>query len=459
MARLFSTYLLLPALLWVPATASSPPKKGSLGAQISRILEKEISVEGPGIAISVVRQKNILFRGAKGLASIELRSAMRPESVFRIGSITKTITAATVLNLVANHQLSLDDRLSRFYPDFPNAGDISISQLLEHTSGISDNWEANPMEKMDTTKLLRHLQSQPLDFKPGTEWRYSNSGYMMLGAVIEILTKKPWNVEFQEKTLGPLGLSNTYFAPDSQIISNRADGYSEDEAGITVRAPYTSMSGPGAAGALSSTIDDISKFIQSIMDGAFLPTHFRKLMISERRTLSGQSFPYGYGVMTGDLLGAQVIEHNGGIEGFASHWMYLPEQKVTIVVLTNSDAGFVNPRSLAHRIGAMVLDRPYPVFEKVEVSIGELGELSGVYQVDSSTTRTLIVKNGRLYSRKNQGPERPLIVAKGDVLLFRGDGIDRFKVRRGAGGTVSGLDYFPNGVGPARIESRIASGH
>jgi CubicO group peptidase (beta-lactamase class C family) len=423
------------------------------GAQ--SLLQHEVNEAGPGAAVLVARGDQVIFRAARGRADIELAVPLQADNVFRIGSITKTLTATTILELVSSGKFSLEDRLSKFLPEYPNGKNISVAQLLDHTAGVSDAWEANPADSMTTAALVRAIEHQPADFPPGTDWRYSNSGYILLGAIIEKVTGKSWHAATRDLLMAPLGMMQTDGYRDTELVQGRVEGYSVDETGAVVRAPYVSMAGPGAAGALSSTVDDLFRIMRALTTGRVLPAKLYEQMTTAKQTSSGRTVGYGYGVMLGTVRGEPVIEHNGGIDGFASQLTYFPKQDVTVVVLANTDAGRPNPRSLAHRLGALAIGHPYLSFRESTLDTKALASLAGSYRAGPSSVRTLSVRDGTLFVRRDEGPERRLAIDESGILYFPGDETDYFLVIRDGQGDVVALDFHVDGMDPAERELRI----
>ncbi|HVR81768.1 MAG TPA: serine hydrolase [Luteimonas sp.] len=454
MRRRSLLFVSLIALSMTNAFATTPAET-LVAERAQALLQREVNEVDPGAAVLVAMGDHVIFRGARGRADIELAVALEPQNVFRIGSITKTLTAATILKLVAVAQLSLDDRLSAFVPEYPNGKNISIAQLLDHTAGVSDAWGANPADEITMAGLVKAIGRQPPDFPPGADWRYSNSGYILLGAVIEKVTGKPWHAATRDLILTPLGMARTGYYGDTKLVQGRVEGYSVDDTGAIIRAPYASMAGPSAAGALSSTVDDLFRFMRALATGHVLPSSLYKQMTTAQKTSSGQTVSYGYGVMLGTVRGERVIEHNGGIDGFSSQLTYFPKQDVTVVVLANTDAGLPNPRSLAHRLGALAIGHPYSGFRDSTPDAKSLASLVGSYRVDPSSIRTLSVRDGKLFVRRDDGPERQLVTAEGGILYFPGDGTDYFRVLRDAQENVVALDFHVDGMEPARRELRI----
>lgn len=444
------------ALTLLPLNALAlTPEQATLRQQADAILAAETAPLAPGAGVLIAQDGNILYRAARGRASLALDVPMSPDHVFRIGSLTKTFTAAAILKLSAAGKLSVQAPLAKFLPDYPGGGAISLAQLLSHTAGISDAWEVDATKPQSTAALVKLIAAQAPDFASGTAWAYSNSGYILLGAVLEKVTGQPWHVAMQSLLTQPLGLTRTAFHPEQEIVPGSVVGYSQNERGEPILAPYVSATGPGAAGALSSTVDDVFHFLHALTTGRALPPKLYEAMSSAKATTAGKATSYGYGLMLGTVRGEPVVEHNGGVEGFASQMTYFPKQHVTVIVLANTDAGSPSPRALAHRLGAVAIGRPYPALAPIKAQTRLTQELCGSYRIDAGSKRTLSVQADVLLVQREEGPKRPLAIASGDRLFFPHDGTDYFQVVRDARGKLIALDFYPDGSAPARREPRI----
>lgn len=203
----------------------------------------------------------MIFRRARGRASIELGVPLSPDHAFRIASVTKMFTAASILKLVEAGKLSLDDAVSLYLPDMPAAGSVTIRQLLNHTAGISDVGKDPPpgfaRRDVDSATRVAAIGARPLTFPPGTRWSYSNSGYILLGAVIGKVTGEAWHATLQAQFLKRLGMTQTRYGDTSILIPGRAAGYTKDSRTRAVRnADFVSANVPDSAGALVSTVDE-----------------------------------------------------------------------------------------------------------------------------------------------------------------------------------------------------------
>lgn len=422
------------------------PTDAQVAAYGERLLREAVpDADGPALAVLVARGDTVLFRGARGRASIELGVDATPDTVFRIASVTKQFSAATLLALIDDGRAALDDPLSKYLPDFPNAAGITLRQLLNHTSGVRSYtdipgyMDTRIRADLDTAGLVAVFRDEPVDFKPGERWAYNNSGYVLVGAVIEKITGTPWHEALQTRVLAPLKLAHTGLDNGRAIIPGLADGYSAGPDGL-VRAGMLSMSQPHAAGALRSSIDDLWRWNRALHGGRVLkPATYRQMVTPEGAAAAER---YGFGIMTGTLRGHGTLTHGGGIHGFVSSLTYIPEAGLSLVRLSNSDGR--EPPPVERRIAAYALGDPYP--EPVAVKLPEqtLRAIAGVYRLDAQTTRTLRIADGGLTSQRSGGEVFPL-VAVSDTRFVFGESLTYFDIERDAAGTITGLRFFPEG--------------
>ena len=231
------------------AQVASYQSDAEIARQVTEALARVCNPNGSGAAVLVAKGDRILYRDARGMANIELGFSLSQDNVSRIASVTKMFTAAMILKLAEAGKLSLDDPLASYLPDFPNAGSITIRELLNHTSGVSDV-PKDPQpgfshRDLKTADQIAEISKRPLDFKPGTQFSYSNAGFILLGAVIEKVTGQAWHVAIQEQILQPLGMTHTHFGASGPLIPGRVNGYSTDNRTRAIsNAGYISASFP-----------------------------------------------------------------------------------------------------------------------------------------------------------------------------------------------------------------------
>lgn len=342
---------------------------GDLWTRI-RAMGEAIIAEGltPGLQISVRQGADVVFQQGFGQANVETATPMTASSVLRIGSLTKQFTAATLLLLEAEGRLSLTDPLSRFLPDFPRAADLALERMLNHTSGLGNYTDAASLnaflqagrpdrsmaEMVEIMKTSPNLQA----FEPGTGWAYSNTAYVLLGAVIEKASERRYDVAMKERLFTPLGLNDTAVDDASQIVARRGSGYTPTLVpGAFQNASFISMSYPGAAGSMRSTTTDLCRWHQALLGGKVLSAAALARMLTPA-TLADGSLPmqggspirYGLGLSIGEAAGRSLISHSGGIQGFSAYLGSYPNDGLTVATIVNVDGGPAGARVQAMRV-------------------------------------------------------------------------------------------------------------
>ena len=311
----------------------------------------------PGASVLIVRKGAIEKMQGYGLANVELGVAASDVTIYQSGSTGKQFTAAGILLLAEEGKLSLDDRLSKHFPDAPAAWHrITIRHLLTHTSGIRDYEGGNDVDyrrDYDEDALLKVMMRLPIDFEPGTQWTYSNSGYLILGLLTSKLAGMHWS-EFQEQHLfKPLGMTTTRVISESDIVPNRAAGYVLDDHGVLKNQEWVAPSlNRCADGALYYTIKDLAAWDAALRDGGFLKAESRDEWMRPVRLADGSEYPYGFGWAIDDQRGYRLIEHGGAWQGFRTAISRYTDPELTVVVLTN--LGTANPEALAHELAGIV---------------------------------------------------------------------------------------------------------
>lgn len=346
---------------------------------------------GVGVAVGIVVDGKLVFTADHGMANLETGTKVTDRTVFRIASVTKQFTATAILLLAEQGKLSLDDRLARFLPDFPRAGEVTIRQLLAHQSGIHNFTEGGLPEGIaragaTVSAFTQHIAAQtPLyDFEPGTAFHYSNSGYFLLGAIIEKVTGLSYRAFMQQAIFDPLGMKQTSIDNNQDIVPGRASGYQGDRnaPGVFRNAAYTDMSIPFAAGAIRSTVRDLSIWIAALHGGKVLKPESLRALTTPVKVADGRlshearwdppgatrtpppsyrtAADYAFGLEVGTFYGQEVIGHTGGISGFNSVLRYYPAQKLATIVLANaSDGAFRVEEKVARRaVANRPADRP-----------------------------------------------------------------------------------------------------
>jgi CubicO group peptidase (beta-lactamase class C family) len=306
----------------------------------------------PSAAFAVIRGNDTLAFGAHGLANVDAWRAPTATTIYEIGSNTKQFTSAAIMKLVEQGRVKLDDDLSKYVPQFPLHGKkVSIRQLLTHTSGVhnytsSPEWPKTWNEPLSPDAIVKFVANDSLDFAPGTAYRYSNTGYVLLGIVIEKASGQKYANYLDAQFFKPLGLKQTSYCPSKTSDPAFALGYSKGPVGT--RAQFLDLSHPFAAGALCSTVGDFAKW-QRALDGGKVVSPASYALMSTADTLnSGRKINYGFGLVPGVFNGHKTVSHTGGIPGFASAATYVPDDSLSIVVFTNFDAE--SPQTLVQNL-------------------------------------------------------------------------------------------------------------
>ena len=394
-----------------------------LTAEFDKLLQATFKPGGPGAAVLVAKKGQVIYHKAFGMANLELGVSLKPDHVFRIGSITKQFTCAAIMQLAEQGKLSLQDDLTKFIPDYPTQGKkITVEHLLTHTSGIKSytgmkEWDDEVRRKDFTVSaLIDYFKNQPMDFEPGTKYEYNNSGYILLGFIIEKVSGQTYAEYMAEHFFKPLGMNNSYYGDVEPVIKNRAAGYSQaDVAGTYTNARYLSMTQPYAAGSLLSTVEDLFIWTKALHGGKVVKPESLKKMTTPHILPDGSNTHYGYGLSMNNLLGSPTVEHSGGITGFLSDMVYLPNEDVCVAILTNCDCEA--PRDLTPKLAALVIGKPFqPTAIKLETSA--LEQYVGVYENDKKEQRIISVENGQLHSQRSGGQKFKLIPYGTDQFFF-----------------------------------------
>ncbi len=406
---------LLPALAGAQTAVPvvSPQLRVTLDSLAQGFVESKST---PGTAVAVVRGTDtLLFRGY-GSANLELATPVSATSVFEIGSVTKQFTAAAVLQLAEQGKLALTDSIGRWVPNLPvKWRRVTITQLLNHTSGIpsytevGESWEKRWGEEMTGAQLVALSAAKPFDFAPGTSWKYNNTGYVLLGMLLEARAGRAWGEDFAARFFAPLGMARTMYCERKLVIPDRAAGYSREGKDRWTNAAYLSMSQPHAAGALCSSIGDLVTWNRALHGGKVLtPSSYAAMT-----TPAGSAAPkqYGFAIGRQELSGHTVLTHGGGIPGFLTANSFVPDAQLSVTVLTNGDAN--DPGELATQLtraalGVPLESKPKPApLVPVPVSPAELRRYAGVYNLVLGSPRpfTVVEKAGKLFGQlEGQGP-------------------------------------------------------
>ncbi|SNY52664.1 CubicO group peptidase, beta-lactamase class C family [Arsukibacterium tuosuense] len=420
--------------------------------------QQPIDNNSPGVAVLVARADELLFKKAYGQANIELGVPLSPEHKFRIGSVTKQFAAAALLRLIDEGKASLTDPLSKYLPDYPEGHAITLLQLLNHTSGVKSytgipGYMHNKIRReLTTAELIDEFKDLPVDFAPGADFKYNNSGYVLLGAVIEAISGKSWHDYINDALLQPNKLNNIVYPAEQTVIAGMASGYSLRPGQDVQKASLLSMTQPHAAGALIADLNALWQWNRLLHGGKLLKAATYQQMITPVDAAAQSDRNYGFGISRGTLRGMPELQHGGGINGFVSMLVYLPQQDVTVAMLRNSDGPGPDLNYLSRKIAAFASGNPYPEFQPVTLTEAQLHEVSGVYS-KGDDSRTLEVRDGKLFSTR--AGSRPFeLIAQGNNSFGFTDSVTRMVIQRDQDGNASGLSMFYDGDGEGEVWQR-----
>jgi D-alanyl-D-alanine carboxypeptidase len=402
MRTLFSVLLLLALVTPIRARSAEVRKtpESAPAAAMDALLAGKFRADQPGAVVLVVRDGRTLFRKAYGLASVELGVPVKPDTVFRIASTTKQFTAAAVLKLVEEGRVELKTPIRRCLPELPAGwAAITVEHLLTHTSGLWEYSRApdfSMQEPVTPAGLIARLEGRLLEFEPGTRFAYNNSGYILLGLLVERLSGQPYETFLKERFLQPLGLKHTAFPNHGELVAGLASPYSSGPR----PAPVVS---PSPAGGLVSNADDLAAWTLALHGGKVLSPASLQAMTTPFHLKDGQDTRYGLGMRIGELHGQPYIHHSGDNPGYHVQVAALPRSRVAVVVLMNGEEGDVSPEFLAKRLAALAIGQPLTEPTPAVVSVQALQALVGRYR-SGDAVRTIRLRDGHLYSVLGEGP-------------------------------------------------------
>ena len=338
----------------------------------------------PGLAVAVAKGDHVVFENSFGATGVD-GNRVRRDTVFRIGSLTKQFTAAAIMRLSEQGRLSLDDPITRFLPNYPTHGShIAVRHLLNHTSGIRDytqtgaRWFSRVAEDLTHEEVVALFRDAPLHFAPGERFRYSNSGYFLLGMIIEAITGRPYGVYVEQELARPIGLEHTVYCPNNPS-EGHARGFRSSADG-PIPAPPVSMTHVFfSAGSLCSTAVDLVTWGHALASGRVVSAASYRRMITPDDRLGGGMLPYGYGLIPDNFFGVESIDHAGGQVGFSAALSYYPDSDIAVVVLANQEAA--NAAGIVNQVSRIVLGLEEPTTRDLAMTPEDRQRYIGSYDI------------------------------------------------------------------------------
>jgi CubicO group peptidase (beta-lactamase class C family) len=408
----------LTAVTLIGSLSHSLPAVGQANvARMRQIVQSYVDAKQFMGTVLVVRGRQTLIDSGYGYANLEWQVSNTPETKFRLGSITKQFTAASILLLEERGKLRTEDLIKQHMPDAPAAWDhITIANVLNHTSGIPSftefaDYPAHEVTTMTPKELVAWFRDKPLDFPAGEKWHYSNSGYALLGYIVEQASGQTYQEFLQQNLFTPLGMTSTGYDSHAEIIAHRATGYRPGPTGPT-NASYIDMTVPFGAGGLYSTTHDLLQWERALFGGK----------VVSAASLAKMTTPvkenYAFGLVVATKNGQRVIEHGGGINGFNTALAYYPDDSMTVVVLGNLNGSA--PDDIAAKLAAAAHGEQVVLASErraITVSPTTLATYTGTYALSADFHLVITLENGQLMSQAGEQDKLPLF-AESETRFF-----------------------------------------
>ena len=330
-----------------------------LNRQIDSLILKEFKDKnGPGGVFMVAKNGKAIYQKSFGKANIELDVNLTIDFIFQIGSMTKQFTAISILMLEEQGKLSTNDTISKYIPDYPNGNKITIHHLLTHTSGIKDFTKMKSLreiaqKEMTPKMVVDFFKNEAVDFAPGEKFDYNNSGYVLLGYIIEITSGETYEDFVTKNIFQKIGMIQSRYATDRQIINKRAYGYQKKESGY-VNKTSINFSVPFSSGSLMSSLSDMLKWQEALNKNILLKAENSKKAFIKYKLNNGEEFTYGYGWHIREMNGETSREHGGSIFGFKSMGVYIPSRDIYVIGFSNCDCN--SPTQVTLDIAKLTLE-------------------------------------------------------------------------------------------------------
>src|SRR6476646_4283937 len=416
-------------------------------ARMEQVVQSYVPAKQFMGTVLVAQDGKVLLDKGYGFANLEWQVPNTPTTKFRLGSITKQFTAASILLLEERGKLKIEDPVKKYMPDAPAAWDkVTIFHLLTHTSGIPSftsfpDLPKRQLEAMTPQQLVDWFRDKPLEFEPGTKWNYSNSGYVLLGYLIEKISGQSYADFVQQNIFTPLGMKDSGYDSNSAIIERRAAGYAPGKNGPE-NAGFVNMTVPLSAGGLYSTTEDLLRWEQGLFGGKLLsPASLAKMT-----TPFKEDYAFGLGVSSQG--GHKAITHDGGIQGFNTSMIYYPDEKLVIEVLANINGPAAG--QIAAALGKVAHgEKVVLTSERKEITLAPqvLQKYVGNYELtvqSQSFPFVITLEEGKLLAKLDNQPKFP-IFAESEILFFYKIVDGQIEFIKDDKGAINGLVIHRNG--------------
>jgi CubicO group peptidase (beta-lactamase class C family) len=395
--------------------------------------------------VLVAKGGNVLLKKGYGYKDYANRKPSDPNGIFQIGSITKQFTSTVILRLQEEGKLDVKDKLTKYLPDFPRGDQISLENLLTHTSGIynytNDNKFMNneSLLHVELGRMISMMKSKPLEFEPGTKFSYSNSNYILLGYIIQKVTGKPYEQAVHEYIFNRLNMNHSGFDFRNLKDTNKVVGYLAFEKSLQLLAPIVDSSASFSAGAMYSTLDDLYKWDRGLYGNKVVSQS------SLEKAFTPKLNKYGYGWFIDTVKGKRILTHNGGIFGFTADFLRIPADDICIILLCNEGE---NLSPITKGLRNILYDLPYelPVEKKsIQLPEEELREYVGEYWVSQSIKVNITLESGQLKGQLTGQPKVELFAQRKDLFFIKV--VDaQLEFKRDSTGKVQKVTLFQGGA-------------
>ena len=372
----------------------------------------------PGLSLAVIKDGKIIKVEGYGMANVELSVPARPETVYKIGSVSKQFIASGIMLLIQEGKVSLDDKISKFLEGAPDTWkEITVRHLLTHTSGIVREAPGfDPLKIQNDADVIKTAYPLPLRFAPGEKYEYCNVGYFTLAEIIRKVTGKPWAEFLNERLFLPLEMNATRATTLTEIVQNRANGYAWRDGKLQNAEIYFALR---PSGAFLSSVLDLAKWDAVLYTDRILKQSVREQMWSPVKLNSGAYHPYGFGWELDTVGGHRRVRHGGSLPGFRAALSRFVDDKLTVAVLTNGDN--VNPMTIALGVADLYIPGLIPVRVITRVDTKILDAYVGQYQPNPSTVLTVTREGDKLMIQQGSSAEKRELLPENEVNFFTND--------------------------------------
>jgi CubicO group peptidase (beta-lactamase class C family) len=391
-------------------------------AAIDQLMSSQFKPGEPGANVLVAKGGKIVYHKAFGMANMELNVPSDTGMVYYIASNTKQFTTVAILQLMEKGLILLDDSLGKYVKSAPPVSQITIRQLLSHTSGLNGNGYRDSLNipKGATRQAdAERYAARNIAFPAGSKWLYNNANFQTLGYILEKLSGKTYEQYIKENIFIPAGMTSAIVASsDEPLVKGRPSGYGILRRGI-VNYPLHDIQDFYASGGILASAMDMYRWNQALKSGVLVGKKTLELAFTPAILNSGQSAPYGFGWYIDNLHGSAVYRHGGAVPGFISETFYLPAEDVYVVILINSESAVI-PQVLARIVAAELTDKPYK-FEQSPIAQQNIGKYAGVYESDKAEKVNITEADGKVYWQRVGGKKYEVMQSLTDEFYFEKD--------------------------------------